>query len=45
MPLLKFEAIKAFSDQERDEHEIIDGKYLSFLSISDICSIHDLARL
>jgi hypothetical protein len=43
VPLLKFETIKALSDQERNEYEIIDGKYLSFLSISDIYSIHDLA--
>jgi len=42
IPLNKFSQIQNLSAEERNEFEIIDGKYLSFLSIDDIFSVEDL---
>jgi len=42
VPLEKFPVLKNLSVEEKKEFEIIDDKYLSFLSIDDIFSIEDL---
>jgi hypothetical protein len=45
VPLDKFEKIAALSIEEREDFEIIDGENLSFVSIDDIYSIHELTGL
>jgi hypothetical protein len=45
VPLDEFPAIKKLTAQERESFEIIDDKYLSFLSIDEIFSIEELIRV
>jgi Protein of unknown function (DUF2442) len=42
VPLEKFPVLKNLSDEQKLEFEIIDDKYLSFLSIDEVFSIEDL---
>ncbi len=42
VPLDKFPVIKNLSAEEKKAFEIIDEKYLSFLSIDDVYSIEEL---
>ena len=42
VPLEKFPAIKNLSTQQRKDFEIIDGNYLSFLAIDEVCGIEEL---
>lgn len=42
VPLDKFPVIKTLSQEEKKQFEIIDQKYLSFLSIDEIYSIEEL---
>ncbi len=42
VPLDKFPVIKNLSDEEKKQFEIIDEKYLSFLSIDEIFSLEKL---
>ena len=45
VPLEKFPAIQNLSPEEKKAFEIIDEKYLSFLSIDEVYSIGDLIGL
>ena len=45
VPLDKFQSIKALSLEEKKDFEIIDDKYLSFLSIDEVYSIEELIGL
>ena len=45
IPLEKFPSIKNLSFEERKSFEIIDDKYLSFLSIDDVFSLEELIGL
>ena len=45
VPLEKFPAIKQLSSDDRKAFEIIDDKYLSFLSIDEVYSIEELIGL
>ncbi len=42
VPLDQFQAIKELSKKERENYEIIDDTYLSFVSIDNIYSINEL---
>jgi len=42
VPLNQFPAIRNLSKEQRMDFEVIDGIYLSFRSIDDIYSIHQL---
>lgn len=42
VPVDKFPALKKLSPADKKDFEIIDEKYLSFLSIDEIFSIEDL---
>lgn len=42
VPLDEFPAIKNLTREERESFEIIDDRYLSFLSIDEIFSIEEL---
>lgn len=42
VPLEKFPALKNLSDEQKRDFEIIDDKYLSFLSIDEVFSIEEL---
>jgi len=42
IPLDDFSDIAALSNQEREDFEIIDDEYLSFLAIDEIYSLKDL---
>lgn len=42
VPLDKFPVIKDLSSEEKQEFEIIDDKYLSFLAIDEVYSIEEL---
>jgi hypothetical protein len=42
VPVDKFPALKKLSPTDKKDFEIIDEKYLSFLSIDEIFSIEDL---
>jgi len=42
VPLNQFPAIRNLSKEQRMDFEVIDGIYLSFQSIDDIYSIHQL---
>jgi hypothetical protein len=42
VPLDKFQEIAHLSLEERKNFEVIDGEYLSFLSIDEVYSIEDL---
>ena len=42
VPLDKFPELLNLTEQEKKDFEIIDNQYLSFLSISEIYSLHDL---
>ncbi len=42
VPLEKFPAIQRLSSKDKKAFEIIDDKYLSFLSIDEIYSIEEL---
>lgn len=43
VPLNRFDELATLTETQRLDFEIIDGQYLSFLSISEIYSIHELA--
>ena len=45
VPLDKFPAIKKLKPEQRKDFEIIDEHYLSFLSIDEVYSIHELIGL
>ena len=45
VPLDKFPDIAELSDIQRNDFEIIDDQYLSFLAIDNIYSINDLIGL
>ena len=45
VPLEKFPAIQQLSSDDRKAFEIIDDKYLSFLSIDEVYSIEELIGL
>ncbi len=45
VPLEKFPAIKELSSTDKKAFEIIDNKYLSFLSIDDVYSLEELIGL
>ncbi|HXR84906.1 MAG TPA: hypothetical protein VN722_11385 [Hanamia sp.] len=45
VPLDKFPVIKNLSQEEKKEFEIIDDRYLSFLSIDEVYSIEELIGL
>lgn len=45
VPLDKFPDIAELSDVQRNDFEIIDDQYLSFLAIDNIYSINDLIGL
>lgn len=45
VPLEKFPAIQNLSSDEKKAFELIDDKYLSFLSIDEIYSIEELIGL
>jgi len=45
VPLDKFPILKTLSTTARNDFEIIDDKYLSFLSIDEVFSIEDLIGL
>ena len=45
VPLDKFPVIKYLSAEEKNQFEIIDDKYLSFLAIDDVFSVEDLIGL
>ena len=45
VPLEKFPAIQQLSSDDRKAFEIIDDKYLSFLSIDEVYSIEELMGL
>lgn len=45
VPLEKFPAIKQLSEEDKKAFEIIDDKYLSFLSIDEVYSIEELIGL
>ena len=42
VPLNKFPPIQNLSSEERNDFEIIDDKYLSFIAIDDVFSVEDL---
>ena len=42
VPWEKFPVLKNLSDEQKLEFEIIDDKYLSFLSIDEVFNIEDL---
>lgn len=42
IPLAEFPFIAALKAQEREDFEIIDGEYLSFLAIDEIYSLKEL---
>lgn len=42
IPLDEFPDIAALNAQEREDFEIIDGEYLSFLEIDEIYSLKEL---
>lgn len=45
VPLSEFEEIQALTSDERRDFEIIDGRYLSFLSIDEVFSLNELLGL
>ncbi|MBI4645646.1 MAG: DUF2442 domain-containing protein [Bacteroidia bacterium] len=45
VPLSKFHDIANLTNEQRNDFEIIDGNYLSFLAIDNIYSINDLIGL
>lgn len=45
VPLEKFPAIQNLSSDEKKAFEIIDTKYLSFLSIDEVYSVEELIGL
>ncbi len=45
VPLEKFAVLKNLSEEEKKDFEIIDDKYLSFLSIDDVFSLEELIGL
>ncbi len=42
IPLNEFPVIAALNAQEREDFEIADGEYLSFLAIDEIYSLQEL---
>lgn len=42
IPVDKFPEIEKLNHKQREDFEIIDGRYLSFLSIDDIFELHEL---
>lgn len=42
IPLDEFPVIAALNAQEREDFEVIDGEYLSFLEIDEIYSLKEL---
>ena len=45
VPLDKFPTIKNLSRAQKNDFEIIDNKYLSFLAIDDVFSLEELIGL
>ncbi|MCF8370789.1 MAG: DUF2442 domain-containing protein [Bacteroidales bacterium] len=42
VPLDKFPQIEKLNPKQREDFEIIDGRFLSFLSIDEIYELHEL---
>jgi hypothetical protein len=42
VPLEKFRQIESLTPAQKEDFEIIDGEYLSFLALDEIYSIHEL---
>jgi hypothetical protein len=45
VPLEKFPSIKALTQEQRRDFEIIDHEHLSFLAIDDVYSLNELLGL